>query len=352
MTATGGPQTLAVQDIPTPGIRRDTDMLVRLMAAGVNPVDTKLRQRGTLYPDRSPTVLGCDGAGVVEAVGPRVTRFRPGDAVYFCWGGIGGPEGNYAEYAVVDEAVAAPKPARLSFVEAAAAPLVLITAWESLHHRAHLRQGDAVLIHGGAGGVGHVAVQFAALAGARVAATVSSEEKAGFARSLGAERAIRYDREDWVAAALDWTGGRGVDVLLDTVGGETFARSCGAVRYGGDLVTILQPPPDMNWAVCRQRNLRISLEWMLAPMRYGLVDALREQAAILERCARLFDEGRLRVHVAATFPLAEAARAHAMLEAGGMTGKIVLTALSPLEMSAPRFSASEVLHPPWSIGDG
>lgn len=324
MTAPGDPDVLAVKHIPIPRIERETQMLVRVVAAGVNPVDTKLRQRGTLYPHRSPAILGCDGAGVVEAVGEAVTRFRPGDTVYYCYGGIGGPQGNYAEYAIVEEATAAPKPHTLSFAEAAAAPLVLITAWESLHHRARIKQGDTVLIHAGAGGVGHVAIQLARIAGARVATTVSSAEKASFVQSLGAELAIRYDREDWVQSALDWTDGRGVDVLVDTVGAAVFQQSFPAIRYYGDLVTLLQPRPETDWTAARERNLRISLEWMLAPMRYDLGDALKEQGAILAHCARLFDEGRLRIRVTHSFPLEEAARAHSLLEAGGMMGKAVL----------------------------
>lgn len=325
MTAVGGPEVLEPHEVPDPPPPRGAELLVRLRAAGVNPLDTKLRGRGTLFPGRLPAILGCDGAGVVEAAGPGVTRFRPGDAVYFCNGGLGAHPGTYAEYAVVDEAFAAPKPASLSFAEAAAAPLVLITAWESLHDRARVEPGAAVLVHGGAGGVGHVAVQVAALAGARVAATVSGPAKAEAVRALGAERAVDYRREDWVAAALDWTGGRGVDVLLDTVGGEVFFTSARAVRPYGDLVTLLQPRPGGDWSAARERNLRVSLEWMPAPMFLGLREAQARQAEILARGARLFDEGKLRVRVAATFSLEEAARAHALLEAGGMAGKVVLT---------------------------
>lgn len=325
MTAVGGPEVLEVREVPDPGPPRGAELLVRLRAAGVNPLDTKLRRRGTLYPDRLPAILGCDGAGVVEAAGPDAGRFRPGDAVYFCNGGLGGPPGTYAEYAVVDEAFAAPKPASLSFAEAAAAPLVLITAWESFHDRARLWPGAVVLVHGGAGGVGHMAVQLAALAGARVAATVSGPGKAEAVRALGAERAVDYRREDWVAAALDWTGGRGVDVLLDTVGGEVFFASARAVRPYGDLVTLLQPRPGGDWSAARERNLRVSLEWMPAPMFLGLREARAHQADILARGARLFDEGKLGVRVAAAFPLEEAARAHALLEAGSMEGKVVLT---------------------------
>ncbi len=158
-----------------------------------------------------------------------------------------------------------------------------------------------------------------------MATTVSSEEKAAFVRQHGAELAIRYDQEDWVQAAQEWTGGRGVDIVLDTVGGDVLQASFPAVRYGGDLVTILQPQPDTDWSVARQRNLRLSLEWMLAPMRYGIKDALQEQTTILQKCASLLDGGRLGAYVARTFPLEEAAQAHALLEAGSMTGKIVLT---------------------------
>ncbi len=160
MTSAGSPDVLQVQEITNPGVPvGNTELLVRLVAAGLNPIDTKLRQRGSFYPEQMPAILGCDGAGVVEAVGAGVQRFRPGDAVYFCYGGLGGHQGNYAEYTVVDERFVAPKPASISFAEAAAAPLVLITAWEALYERGRLEPKENVLIHAGAGGVGHVAIQ-------------------------------------------------------------------------------------------------------------------------------------------------------------------------------------------------
>ena len=135
MTASGNPEVLQVQDVPKPSSPGETELLIRLQAAGVNPIDTKLRKRGTFYPDRMPAILGCDGAGVVEAVGTKVQRFRVGDEVYFCYGGLGAHQGNYAEYTVVDERFVARKPASVSFAQAAAAPLVLITAWEALYER-------------------------------------------------------------------------------------------------------------------------------------------------------------------------------------------------------------------------
>jgi NADPH2:quinone reductase len=257
MRETGGPEVLTLTERAVPVLSAPTDLLVRLKAAGVNPVDTKIRSRGVFVPDGLPAVLGCDGAGVVESVGEAVSRFKPGDEVWFCHGGLGGPEGNYAEYAVVDEGVAQPKPDTLDFIHAAAAPLVLITAWEALYDRANLAADKTVLIHAGAGGVGHVAIQLARLAGCRVCTTVSGPQKADFVHALGAEYAINYREEDLVEAVMDWTEGKGVDVALDTVGPDVFAQTIGAMAHYGDLVTILQPGPDLDWKEARNRNLRI-----------------------------------------------------------------------------------------------
>lgn len=324
MTAAGSPDVLQLADVPTPTLQTGMDLLVRLKAAGVNPIDTKLRKRETFYPDQMPAILGCDGAGIVEAVGSAVQKFRPGDEVYFCNGGLGGHPGTYAEWAVVDERFAARKPASISFAAAAAAPLVLITAWEALYDRARLQAGQRVLIHAGAGGVGHVAIQLAKLQGAIVATTVSTPEKADFVQQLGARCIIRYQQTDFVTAIMDWTQGQGVDVVFDTVGGATFGNSFAAVQIYGDIVSILEPDPATNWKIARNRNLRISLELMLTPMLQGLVAEQIAQAKILEQCARLIDQGNLTIHVAQTFPLAQAAEAHRRLEAGSITGKLVL----------------------------
>ncbi|UBF28565.1 zinc-dependent alcohol dehydrogenase family protein [Kovacikia minuta CCNUW1] len=324
MTAAGNPEVLQIGEVPTPTVLQATDLLVRLQAAGVNPIDTKLRQRGTFYPDRMPAILGCDGAGIVEAVGAAVQKFQPGDAVYFCNGGIGGHPGNYAEWAIVNEAFAARKPTSISFVEAAAAPLVLITAWEALYDRANLQAGQTALIHAGAGGVGHVAIQLAKLQGATVCTTVSTPEKADFVRQLGADHVIFYKTADFVQETLEWTGGLGVDVTFDTVGRDLFGKSFAATQIYGDIVTILEPDPTTNWKVARTRNQRISFELMLTPMLQELVEEQKAQAKILEQCARLIDQGQLKIHVGQTFPLRDAAAAHRVLEAGGVTGKLVL----------------------------
>ena len=325
MTAAGEPEVLQLQEVPDPMIHTYTEILVRLHAAGVNPIDTKLRKRGTFYPDQMPAILGCDGAGVVEAVRANVQRFRVGDEVYFCAGGLGAKLGNYAEMAVLDERFVAHKPASLSFAEAAAAPLVLITAWESLYDRGRLEPGQKVLIHAGAGGVGHVAIQLAKLRGAEVCTTVGSQEKARLVRQLGADNPILYKQTDFVQAVLDWTGGEGVNLAFDTIGGKIFYDTFPAVRLYGDVVTILEPDPaHFNWKTARSRNLRISLELMLTPLLEGLVAAQQHQADILQQCATWIDEGRLKIHLGQTFPLQDAAAAHKALETGSTTGKIAL----------------------------
>lgn len=325
MTAPGTPEVLQLQEVPEPKLQNDTEILVRLHAAGVNPIDTKLRQRGTFYPDQMPAILGCDGAGVVEAVGSGVQQFRVGDEVYFCAGGLGKSNtGNYAELTVVDESSVAPKPTSLSFAEAAAAPLVLITAWEALYDRARLEAGQKVLIHAGAGGVGHVAIQLAKLKGAEVCTTVSSQDKARLVRQLGADHPILYKQTDFVQAALDWTGGEGVDVAFDTIGSETFWKSFPAVRVYGDVVTILEPDSATNWKAARSRNLRISLELMLTPLLQGLVAAQQHQAEILKQFAKWIDEGKLKIHLSETYPLQDAAAAHQAIATGSTTGKIAL----------------------------
>ena len=326
MTAAGEPEVLQLQEVPEPKIQKDTEIVVRLHAAGVNPIDTKLRQRGTFYPDQMPAILGCDGAGVVESVGSKVQQFRVGDAVYFCAGGLGvSGTGNYAEVAVVDERLVAAKPKSLSFSEAAAAPLVLITAWEALYDRGRLEAGQKVLIHAGAGGVGHVAIQLAKLKGAEVCTTVSSQDKARLVRQLGADYPILYKQTDVVKSVLDWTGGEGVDIAFDTVGGKTFYDTVPAVRVYGDLMTILEPDYNQgNLKVARSRNLRISLELMLTPLLQGLVAAQQHQAEILKQCARWIDEGKLKIHLSETYPLKDAAAAHKAIESGSTTGKLAL----------------------------
>ena len=325
MTQPGPPDVLSVVDIPQPGITHDSEVKIQLKAAGVNPIDTKLRARGVLCADGLPAVLGCDGAGVVIETGAAVQRFAVGDEVWFCHGGLGGEQGSYAEYSVIDEAFVSRKPAAWSFAQAAAAPLVLITAWEALFDRVRLRAGQTVLIHAGAGGVGHIAIQLAKQHSARVCATVSSAEKAAFVRGLGADHVIDYRQQNVVDAVRQWTDGRGVDLVFDTVGPAVLQQSLPAVAHYGQLVTLLDPGGDIHWKAARDRNLSISFELMLTPMLdKSLHSARLHQVAILDQCRELVEAGKLTIHVAHQYRLIDAVLAHQAIEAGHATGKSVL----------------------------
>lgn len=326
MTATGKPDVLQLRDVPVPELPDESHCLIRLAAAGVNPIDCRIRRLHMFHPNHFPGVLGFDGAGIVEKAGKTCTRFKAGDSVYFFNGGLGGPSGGtYAQYAVVHEAYLARKPENASMQEAAALPLVLITAWEALVFRAGIEAGQRVLIHGGAGGVGHIAIQLARHLRARVAATVGTEEKARFVRTLGAELAIDYAQQDFVAEAKQWTDREGVDVVFDTVGGETFLRSIDAVRIYGRLITLLSTPIDLAHAnKARGRNILIGYEGMVTPAATNHHRARLAQTRILEQGARLVEQGKLRVVVGEVLPLERAADAHAQIETGHTHGKVVL----------------------------
>jgi len=323
VTKLGGDEVLDVQELPDPE-PGEGEVVVRLRAAGVNPVDAKQRQHGMRSGGTLPAVLGCDGAGVVAKRGSGAGRFKEGDEVYFCYGGLGGRGGCYAEYAPVPERALVRKPRALSFAEAAAAPLVLLTAWEALHDRLEIAKGSRLLILGGTGGVGHVAIQLAKNAGLQVCVTAGSEEKAAFARSLGADQVLRYDQVDVISGALRWSGGAGVDYLLATVSGTLLGSALDALRPYGKAASILAPAEPFPWAVMSKKNLGIFLELMLAPQVLKLDSALDHQREILERCAALFDQGKLAVRVAELLPLDRAREAHRKIETATTMGKIVL----------------------------
>ena len=326
MTSPGAADVLQQKEVPLPQLPSAKHIRVKLAAAGINPLDTKLRAKPFYYPDKLPSILGCDGAGTVEAVGASVSRFKVGDEVYFCNGGIGDEPGCYAEYTTVNEEYAAAKPTTFSMAESAAFPLVLLTVWEALLERANLKTGQTILIHAGAGGVGHIAIQIARHIGARVAVTVSDEHKAKFTQELGAEKIILYRQQDFVQETLAWTDGKGAEVVFDTVGGDIFLRSMNAARYGGKLVSLLSIPLSLaDTQLARLRNLSLCYELMLAPQVMKMHDERLRQRRILEQGAKLADEGKLKILVSKTMPLKDAAEAHRLIEQGGVSGKIVLT---------------------------
>lgn len=299
------------------------DVLVRLRAAALNPADGFFRQLGGYLDGPDPLVLGHDGMGVVEAVGEDVSAVKPGDRVCFCNGGIGGALGTYAEAAVVPEWQLAMVPDGVDDLTAAAMPLVTITGWEALIDRAQVKAGETVLVHGGAGGTGHVAIQLAKLQGARVAATVSSPEKAAVVTGLGAEIAINYRETDFVEEVLRWSDG-GINVAFDNAGADAMQRTYRAMVPYGRIVTLMGLPGDDADLTAYNMNLTLHSVMMLTPMWKGLETRLKEQAAIVAKGLALVAAGKLSIRHAATFDLADAAAAHAFLEGGKAMGKVTL----------------------------
>jgi NADPH2:quinone reductase len=324
MTAVGSADVLQLKELVEPEITCASQVKIKVHAAGVNPVDTKLRAHGLLFDNALPAILGCDGAGIVVEIGSAVQQFKVGDKVWFCHGGLGREPGSYADYSVIDERWLSLSPETLSFVEAAAAPLVLITAWGALFDRGGLQAGQTVLIHAGAGGVGHVAIQLAKIKGARVITTVSSEQKSEFVKSLGADEVINYKDTDFVAAVNELTLGKGADVVFDTVGAEVFKASIAATAHFGRLITLLDPG-QQDLTEARLRNLLLGFELMLTPMLRDLPAARDQHIDILKRCALWIDQGLLKLHVSKVLPLESAIEAHQLIEAGHTIGKIVLT---------------------------
>lgn len=328
MTAVGGPEVLELQTVPRPAIADPHAILVRVRAAGVNPADIRVRERMPPMTEwevpPGGIILGLEGAGVVEAVGPAVTRFAVGDEVFWFDGGFLGVPGNYAQYKTVHEDYAARKPRRFSFAQAACLPIIAITGWEALHDHARLAVGEYLLVQGGAGGLGHIAIQLGKLCGAQVAATVSSDRKGDLARRLGADRVINYHREDVGAAVREWTGGEGVNVVYDTVGDGAFSASIELLASHGRLVTAAYPTawPSADIFKAALANVSISFEAMGHSFRSHALRAA--QTGILETVARHADEGRLELVVDRTWPLAQAAEAQRALEAGEVAGKVAL----------------------------
>lgn len=296
----GGSDQLRVETAPKPE-PGPNDVLVAVHAAGVNPVDWKIRE-GYLGedPDRLPLILGWDVSGVVEAVGEDVTDVVVGDEVY------SRPEitrpGAYAEYVVIAADEVAPKPRTLTHVEAAGVPLAGLTAWQALFDHAGLKADERVLVHAGAGGVGHLAIQVAKEAGAYVVATGSSGSQ-DLVKRLGADEFVDY-REQPFEDAVDT-----VDVVFDTVGGETTSRSFEVLGEGGRLVSIAGQPDEDE----AERRGIDTAAFMVQP-----------HAAQLTELADLIDAGQVDVVIERTFPLAQAAAAHDLSAEGHVHGKLVL----------------------------
>lgn len=310
----GGPDAFELREVPKP-VPGAGQVLVRVHATSINPLDYQVR-RGD-YPSLVPlpAITGHDVSGVVEAIGAGVTAFVPGDEVWYTPQIFDGP-GSYVEYHVAAENIVAKKPASLSHLEAASLSLVGGTAWEALVVRAGLRVGESILVHGGAGGVGHVAIQLAKTIGARVITTVR-EENFEFARSMGADVVIDYKNEDYVEAVMRETAGQGVDVVFDTIGGDTLTRSPDALAQLGRLVSIVDIAQPQNLINAWGKNA--SYHFVFTRQNRG---KLNELSALVER-------GQLRPHVGATYSLADIPLAHARLESpdNGLRGKIAIAVI-------------------------
>jgi len=330
MTTPATMRALILEAADTPFVSRQVarpvagpgQVLVQVCASGVNPLDSKIRGGNAGHARHPlPAVLGMDLAGVVRAVGPGVARWRVGDEVYGLTGGVAGLQGSLAEYAAVDADLLARKPANLSMREAAALPLAAITAWEGLVDRARVHAGQKVLVHGGAGGVGHVAVQIAKAFGAEVFATASPAD-AELVRRHGATP-IDYTTatvDDYVA---QHTGGRGFDVVFDTVGGAVLDASFRAARtYGGHVVSAL------GWgthalAPLSLRAATYSGVFTLLPMLTGQGRA--HHGEILEEITKLVESGRLAPRLdERRWTLDDALEAHETVAAGRARGKVVV----------------------------
>lgn len=310
---------LRISNIATPDIG-PPDVLVRICASGINPLDTKIHAGMAAHARHSPpAILGIDLAGTVERIGSDVTGFKPGDEVYGMTGGVGGVQGSLAEFAAVDAQLLALKPANLGMREAAALPLIVITAWEGLIDRAALKAGQKVLIHGGAGGVGHVAIQIARAIGAEVFATGSASQRVTI-ESFGA---VFVDRDVAVEAYVaEHTGGRGFDIVYDTVGGKVLDASFTAVRRFGHVVSAL------GWGTHALAPLSFragtySGVFTLLPLLSG--EGRARHGAILTEATRLVEAGKLMPLLDARhFTLESVGDAYALIRDHAAKGKLIV----------------------------
>ncbi|WP_261837165.1 zinc-dependent alcohol dehydrogenase family protein [Vibrio ishigakensis] len=317
----GGSDAFVLDDIPKPEVSAG-NVLVKIVATSVNTVDMMIREMGPGLPfsPPAPAVLGMDFAGVVEAVGDGVNDYQVGDEVYGCAGGLGDLQGTLAEYMVADARLIARKPKNLSMQQAAAIPLVGITAYEGLD-RAGLRPGHKILIHGGAGGVGHIAIQLAKHFGADVYATGSSDKQIKLIEELGAI-GINYNTESVADYVEKYTGGIGFDVVYDSVGGANLPNSIEATKLNGQIATTVSLL-ELDLSMVHLKGLSLHVVFMLIPMIHNVN---REQhSGILKAMSHIAEEGFLTPIVdPQVFPLEEVGKAHDHLASRTAIGKVIV----------------------------
>jgi putative PIG3 family NAD(P)H quinone oxidoreductase len=319
IAAPGGPEALKpeTRPVPKPG---NGEVLVKLKAAGVNRPDVMQRQGRYPPPPGASDIPGLEIAGEVVALGQGVSRLKIGDRVCALV-----PGGGYAEYCAVHETNALPIPDGVSFVEAAGIPETFFTVWTNVFERGGLKAGETILIHGGTSGIGTTAIMLAKAFGATVMATAGSDEKCAACRKLGADHAINYKAQDFVAETRTASGGKGIDLILDMVGGDYAARNHDAAAIGGRIVQIaVQAGPKATIDLSRIMLKRLTHTGSTLRAR-PVADKAVIAEALRKNVWPLLAQGRCKPVVHATFALAEAAKAHALMETSQHIGKIVLT---------------------------
>lgn len=322
ITQFGKPEVFKLMEIAKPALKPGY-VLIKVSATSVNQIDCKIRSGmvPAISPD-FPAVLHGDVAGVIAAAAPDVTAFQIGDEVYGCAGGLRGSAGALAEWMLADARLLAKKPQALSMLETAALPLVSITAWDALFNKAQLSKDKKILIHGGVGGVGHIAVQLAKWCGAHVSATVLSENDFSLARALGADEVINAKTETPEQYVQRLTNGKGYDVVFDTVGGPNLDRSLAAAAINGAVVTTAARSTH-DLTPMHNKALSLHVVFMLLPL---LANEGREQhGKILANIATIVDQKKLKPLIDShQFSLETAPDAHALLESGQAVGKVVI----------------------------
>ncbi|KOR85820.1 quinone oxidoreductase [Bacillus sp. FJAT-22058] len=318
----GDPSVFQLEEVSKPELKPG-HVLIQVKASSVNAIDTKVRAGAVpAVAPEFPAVLHGDVAGLVTAVGEGVTGFKVGDEVFGCAGGFKGTGGALAEFMLADADLLAHKPKNLTMEEAAALPLVAITAWEALFNRAHLVPGQDILIHAATGGVGHVAIQLAKWQGATVYTTASSQEKLEIGTRLGADVTINYREESVHDYVLKYTDGKGFDVVFDTVGGENLDRSFEAAAVHGTVAAIAARSTH-DLSPVHSKGLSLHVTFML--LKILNKDMHKQYGEILKKVAKVVEEGKLRPLVDPNmFTFDEVSKAHEYMESGKAIGKIVL----------------------------
>lgn len=318
----GDPSVFELSEIATPDLKPG-HVLIKVSATSVNQIDCKIRSGAVpaIAPD-FPAILHGDVAGTIAAVAEDVKNFKVGDEVYGCAGGLKGSGGALAEFMLADARLLAKKPKSLSVLDSAALPLVSITAWEALFTKANLTNKKSILIHGGVGGVGHIAVQLAKWCGAKVYTTVLKNEDFSLAKSFGADEVINAKEEDVEKYVARLTDNQGFDVVFDTVGGPNLDKSLFAARTNGAVVTtVARSTHDLT--PMHNKALSLHVVFMLLPI---LKNQGREaHGKILAKIAEIVDEGKLKPLIDThRFTLDTVRDAHTLLESGKANGKVVI----------------------------